>query len=137
MKVFEGEAPMFEKLELTRMAQSLAAHAGNRLGVIARNVANADTPGFKAMDMPDFVKVYDNNLGMQMRATRPEHFAISGVAEGGGLVHSGAGMAPNGNDVSLDMQMMKAVEIRQSHEMALAVYRSTSGIIRASLGRNA
>jgi flagellar basal-body rod protein FlgB len=45
-------------------------------------------------------------------------------------------MAPNGNDVSLDLQMMKAVESRQSHEMALAVYRSTSGIIRVSLGRN-
>jgi flagellar basal-body rod protein FlgB len=119
------------------MAQSLAAHAGSRLGVIARNVANADTPGFKAMDMPDFAKVYDSRAAMQMRATRPEHFAPSGLAAGGGPVHSGAGLAPNGNDVSLDMQMMKAVETRQSHEMALAVYRSTSGIIRASLGRNA
>jgi flagellar basal-body rod protein FlgB len=46
-------------------------------------------------------------------------------------------MSPNGNDVSLDLQMQKAVEARQTHEMALAIYRSTSAIIRTSLGRNA
>ena len=45
---------MFEKLELTRMAQALAAHAGARMAVIAQNVANADTPGYKAKDLPDF-----------------------------------------------------------------------------------
>ena len=47
---------MFEKLELTRMAQGLAAHAGARMGVIAKNVANADTPGYKAQDIPDFTR---------------------------------------------------------------------------------
>lgn len=136
MKVFEGEAPMFEKLELTRMAQSLAAHAGNRLGVIARNVANADTPGFQAMDVKDFASVYEGSIAFPMQATRPGHLTDRTGDTASGLIHSGSGMAPNGNDVSLDMQMMKAVEARQSHEMALAVYRSTSGIIRASLGRN-
>ena len=42
---------MFEKLELTRMAQSLAAQSGARMAVIAENVANADTPGYKAKDV--------------------------------------------------------------------------------------
>ncbi len=127
---------MFEKLELTRMAQSLAAHAGNRLGVIARNVANADTPGFKAMDVADFTDVYNSRDVLHLRATRPGHSADIPVRDALRLIQAGDGMAPNGNDVSLDLQMMKAVESRQSHEMALAVYRSTSGIIRASLGRN-
>jgi flagellar basal-body rod protein FlgB len=136
MKVFEGEAPMFEKLELTRMAQSLAAYSGSRMGVIARNVAHADTPGFKAMDVSDFASVYEGRDGLHPRTTRPGHFVEHTGRDAPRLVHDGAGMAPNGNDVSLDLQMMKAVESRQSHEMALAVYRSTSGIIRASLGRN-
>lgn len=127
---------MFEKLDLTRMAQSLAAHAGTRLGVIARNVANADTPGFKAMDVKDFASVFDGSDPFPLQATRPGHLTDSTKDASVGLIHSGSGMAPNGNDVSLDMQMMKAVEARQSHEMALAVYRSTSGIIRVSLGRN-
>ena len=50
---------MFEKLELTRMAQALAAHAGSRMGVIAKNVAHADTPGYKAQDIADFATVWE------------------------------------------------------------------------------
>ena len=68
MKQVEGEAPMFEKLELTRMAQSLAAHSGARMAVIAENVANADTPGYKAQDLPAFSEVFAE-AGSPMRAT--------------------------------------------------------------------
>jgi flagellar basal-body rod protein FlgB len=126
---------MFEKLELTRMAQSLAAHAGARMGVIARNVANADTPGYKAQDLPSFDKVFAAS-GQDMRATRPGHFGAS--SEGAALLPEQAPgrESPNGNTVSLEGEMVKSVEARQSHEMALAVYRATSDVIRASLGRS-
>lgn len=125
---------MFEKLGLTRMAQALAAHSGSRVEVVARNIANADTPGFRAMDLPAFSSIFDD-AAFRLRTTRSSHF----TNENSQIAHaitSGSGMAPNGNDVSLDQQMMKAIEARQSHEMALAVYRSTSAIIRTSLGRS-
>ncbi|RGP35513.1 FlgB family protein [Pseudotabrizicola alkalilacus] len=125
---------MFEKLGLTRMAQALAAHAGSRVEVVARNVANADTPGFRAMDMPAFASMYEDD-GFSLRGTRVGHI-VNERSLSSSPVMSGSGMTPNGNDVSLDQQMMKAIEARQSHEMALAVYRSTSAIIRTSLGRN-
>lgn len=127
---------MFEKLELTRLAQSLAAHSGSRLAVIARNVANADTPGYRAADMRDFHDLLDQP-GVALRSTRPAHIAGSSDSTDQKQVLSGGPMSPNGNDVSLDLQMQKAVEARQTHEMALAIYRSTSAIIRTSLGRNA
>jgi flagellar basal-body rod protein FlgB len=44
--------------------------------------------------------------------------------------------APNGNTVSLEGEMVKSVEARQAHEMALAIYRATSDVVRASLGRS-
>jgi len=124
---------MFEKLDLTRMAQSLAAHSGARMGVIARNVAHADTPGYKAQDLPPFDKVFAETGAM--RATRPGHLTVA--SEGVAMVpRSAPGReAPNGNSVSLEGEMVKSVEARQSHEMALAVYRATSDVIRASLGR--
>jgi flagellar basal-body rod protein FlgB len=43
--------------------------------------------------------------------------------------------APNGNSVSLEREMMRAAETRQSHDMALAVYGTARGILRAALGR--
>ena len=127
---------MFEKLEITRMAQALASHAGARMGVIARNIANADTPGFKAQDMPDFAKAYAaQSQGEDMRVTRARHFGAGEiVAESIAQDRRGAA-APNGNSVSLEGEMVMAVEARQQHDMALAIYRSSSDIIRISLGR--
>ncbi|HLQ17516.1 MAG TPA: FlgB family protein [Tabrizicola sp.] len=125
---------MFEKLELTRMAQALAAQSGARMAVIAENIANADTPGYKAKDMPAFAEVYES-AGQDMRATRPGHLtaAASGTMPIPDVVRGHE--APNGNSVSLEAEMVKSVEARQSHDMALAIYRATSDVIRASLGR--
>ena len=126
---------MFEKLELTRMAQALAAHSGAQMAVIARNVANADTPGYKAQELPPFAKVFAED-GAAMRSTRPGHLGGHG-ADAPMLPQRAPGReAPNGNTVSLEGEMVKSVEARQSHDMALAVYRATSDVIRASLGRS-
>ena len=127
---------MFEKLEVTRMAQALAAHAGARMGIIARNVANADTPGFKAMDLPDFGETYEAASGAGMRTTRAGHLAGSDAMAKPVARAVGANGSPNGNSVSLEQEMVKAADVRQQHEMALAIYQNTRDIIRASLGRS-
>jgi len=109
---------MFGKLEVTRMAQALAAHAGARQGVIAQNIAHADTPGYRARDLTPFEDTY-------RAGNRPD-----------ALVRPVPGAAsPNGNSVSLETEMVKAVDVKQQHDMALSIYRSVSEIIRASLGR--
>lgn len=125
---------MFEKLELTRMAQALAAHSGARMGVIARNIAHADTPGFKAQDLPSFGKVFAAE-GQEMRATRPGHLHAGSTGAIPAAERAPGRESPNGNTVSLEGEMVKSVEARQSHEMALAIYRATSDVVRASLGR--
>lgn len=126
---------MFEKLELTRMAQSLAAHSGARMAVIAQNVANADTPGYKAKDLAGFAEVFAEEGG-EMRATRPGHLTASSSVAMPMPEQARGREAPNGNSVSLEAEMVKSVEARQNHDMALAIYRATSDVIRASLGRN-
>ena len=124
---------MFGKLDVTRMAQALAAHAGARQGVIAQNIAQADTPGYRAQDVPKFAETYRDEG--TLRATRTGHV-------GGGadvvepVARTVAGSAsPNGTTVSLEGEMVKAVDVKQQHDMALAIYRSVSDILRASLGR--
>ena len=127
---------MFEKLELTRMAQALAAHAGSRMAVIARNVSHADTPGYRARDLPDFAATYAADHGGGLRSTRPGHLgAATGAAPEPQPVARPGTESPNGNSVSLETEMVRAAETRQQHDMALAIYRATSGVIRASLGR--
>jgi len=135
MKWIEGEAPMFEKLDVVRMAQALAAHAGARQEAIARNVANADTPGYQALDLPDFAATYQAAEPGAMRATRPGHLGAQDHAFAPTPRAAGGSGAPNGNTVSLEGEMVKAVEVRQQHDMALAIYRNTTTILRLSLGR--
>lgn len=125
---------MFEKLQLTSMANAMAERAGARMGVTAQNIANADTPGYKAMDLPSFAETYQDS-GPAMRATRAGHLTADDQAAEPILRRAKGGGAPNGNTVSLEQEMVKTATIRQDHDMALAIYRNTSEIIRASLGR--
>ncbi|MDN5787565.1 FlgB family protein [Pseudorhodobacter sp.] len=125
---------MFEKLEITRMAQALSAHAGARMGVIAQNVAHADVPGYKARDVPAFAATYEAASGDGMRATLPGHFGSGDSATAQPIVLRGS-VAPNGNGVSLEVEMVKAAQVRQEHDMALSIYRSTSNILKLALGR--
>ena len=127
---------MFEKLEITRMAQAMASNAGDRMGQIARNVANADTPGFKAMEVASFAEVFREAGHLAMKTTQPGHFGLTEKTARAQPRHSPGSGSPNGNTVSLEKEMVKAAGVRQDHEMALAIYRSTSDIIRASLGRS-
>jgi flagellar basal-body rod protein FlgB len=127
---------MFETLNLTRLANAMAERAGARMGVIARNIANADTPGFKATDLPSFAESYRDG-GLALRATRPQHFGAAAEADPQPQPRRSKGTdAPNGNTVSLEQEMVKMAAVRQDHEMALAIYRNTADILRASLGRN-
>lgn len=56
---------------IKEIAHRMAAHAAVRQSHIARNVANADTPGYRATDINDFAQELDPAVRMQ--ATRPGH----------------------------------------------------------------
>ena len=45
---------MFENLQVFKIAHAMAVHAGKRQSVIAANMANADTPGYRARDVAPF-----------------------------------------------------------------------------------
>lgn len=121
------------KVEVLTMARAMASHAAARQGVIAANVANADTPGYRARDLVSFAEVWQGQ-GMALRATRAGHLG-GGSKAGVGMMPDRLHVSPNGNSVSLEAEMVKAAEARQAHDMALAIYRSLSGNIRATLGR--
>lgn len=128
---------MTDRIEVLHMARQLAEYAAARQSAVARNVAHADTPGYKQQDLPSFSATYRQaETGNGLRMTRPGHLGLATAAtmpqprqvEGGTV-------APNGNSVSLEDEILKSAQIRQQHDMALSVYRTGLGIIRASLGR--
>lgn len=128
---------MLEKLEIFRMAQGLATHASARQSAVARNIANADTPGYRTRDIASFADSYSNALASGgMRATRPGHLdAGTGLPASYRSVAEPAQASPNGNTVSLETEMIKATEVRHQHDLALSVYSTSLNILRTSLGR--
>ncbi len=129
---------MFEKLEIFRMAQAMAVHASARQSLIAENVAQADTPGYKARDIASFAEMYRDQTKPQiLRTTRPGHFGAAPPLQFSEslAVMSDGNESPNGNTVSLEAEMVKAADVRQENDMAIAIYKSALGILRTSLGR--
>lgn len=128
---------MFGKLEIFRMAQGLATHAAARQALIAQNVANADTPGYRARDLASFEEAYQTR-GDGLRATRAGHgFAADAAWQPPAARDADrpGAAAPNGNNVSLEIEMMQAAQVKGDHDRALAIYQKSLDILRASLGR--
>lgn len=127
---------MLEKLETIRMARAMSAHAAERAKVIAGNVANADTPGFRARDVRPFAESYRNAGTNPIWATRAGHFTST---DAGGaatrVTEDQGGRAPNGNSVSLEDEMVKTAETKRQHDISIAVYRSSLTMLRTAMGR--
>lgn len=127
---------MLEVPEVMRMAQELARHSGARQSIVAKNIANADTPGFRARDIESFQKTYQQfETRIEARQTRAGHMeGDNGPARFGTIELTGR-PSPNGNSVSLEEEMVRATRAQSSHTLALTIYKSSLDIIRATLGR--
>lgn len=128
---------MFEKLEIFGMAHAMATHAGARQAIVARNMANADTPGYKARDLKPFAEIYQSNQAPNaLRATRSGHLFGQQEAQSFDPIQDPlARSEPNGNSVSLETEMLRAVDVKRQHDRALAIYKSSLGILRTAIGR--
>ncbi len=125
---------MFQSLDVFRMAHGMAVHAGQRQAVIAQNVANSDTPGYQAKDIPPFQAAMNGDVSNQLRATRQKH--LHGVTSGSPAVETfkDRGQASlDGNSVSVETEMMKAVETKRQHDRAMSIYRSALDVLRRTV----
>lgn len=128
---------MFEKIEMLRMARAMGQHTQARHIEVARNIANADTPGFRAHDLQPFAETYRQaEEGGTLHVSNARHLDAPQWSPGGARVIEVAGpVSPNGNSVSLEEEMVRAAEVKSSHDRSLTIYRSGLDLLRSSLGR--
>jgi flagellar basal-body rod protein FlgB len=124
---------MFQNLDIFRTAMALARHAGTQQALSAQNIANSDTPGYRAREMPEFQDTLRGSFTGQ-RATRDSHFHGTVEHVAASQVRDTA-LDPNGNSVSLEEEMVTATDAKRQHDRALAIYRSNLSVLRTSLGR--
>lgn len=124
-----------ENLGLMKMVHEAARHAAARQSHIARNIANADTPDYRANDITSFADSLQNE-STALRTTRVTHLTPTGPDAS--LYESVERMteaAPNGNNVSLEHEMMESIVAQTQHSTAISIYSSARDILKASLGR--
>lgn len=127
---------MFEKIELINMARAMTDHAAKRQIAVARNVANADTPNYRATDLEAFDDSYRPDSQGEMRTSRAGHLPQPDWSPVGAREIVAEGNAsPNGNSVSLEEEMVKAAETKREHELSLGIYKSALDLFRAGIGR--
>jgi len=128
---------VIDKIEIFKMAGDMASQAIARQSVIARNIANADTPGYRAQDIASFAETYrSNDSQMTMRATRAGHLDVQSTQfSNPETFETDDPASPNGNSVSLESEMVKASELRYQYDLALSIYSTSLGILRTSIGR--
>lgn len=121
---------MTEMPTLMRLAAGAARHAAARQAVIAVNVANADTPGFKARDAAPFAL----EDGLTLRTTRAGHISGSGLAAETFELRD-VPADPNGNNVDLEDQILRGIEASRRHDRAITIYSNALDMLRSSIGR--
>ena len=127
---------MTYELSILSQAQALIRHASQRQTLVAANIANADTPDYRARDLRPFSDTYDASTPPEaLRRTRPGHIDAPRETGPAGPVEPGDASKPNGNNVSLESEMIRGAELRGQYDMALGIYRTSLGILRTSLGR--
>jgi flagellar basal-body rod protein FlgB len=106
-----------------------------RQSLLAENVANADTPGFRSRDLaPLDATVATRNLAPGR--THLAHLA-AGAGPAGPARTTSAAVKPGGNSVSLEQEMMKVSETQLDYQLATGLYSRGIGILKTALGRRA
>jgi flagellar basal-body rod protein FlgB len=96
---------------------------GQRMGVLAANLANADTPGFKARDI-DFAAVLSQSQGdtaLPLEATHAGHITLGGAdSPAGGVKYRNPYQASlDGNTVEMPIEQAAFSETNVRYQASL------------------
>ncbi len=119
------------------------SYLDTRQGVIAQNVANADTPNYRARELTDvdfgaLVKDMVGTSKVHVEKTDPKHMTLNGPPENPRETKREITyeVAPAGNAVIIEEQMVKATETSMDYSLLTNLMRKNVTMIRTALGRS-
>ena len=109
-----------------------------RQQLLAENVANADTPNYRPMDLdePKFDNMSPPGLGpLQLARTNASHIAgFAGDASFQGNPNQYQ-VRPAGNAVNLEDEMLKVASNQMDYQAASQLYTKSLGLISTAIGK--
>ncbi len=108
-----------------------------RQEVLAQNVANADTPNYRPVDLvgPKFQLAAPGLAPLQLARTDPGHLA--GFTDAGDFPNNPNQyqVRPAGNAVNLEDEMIKVAANQQDYQTATQLYSRSLGLLKTAVGR--
>ncbi|HEU0058275.1 MAG TPA: flagellar basal body rod protein FlgB [Hyphomicrobiaceae bacterium] len=104
-----------------------------RQATIAGNIANANTKGFKALDVDPFEKVVDS-ARLAMAATHAAHIGVPAAAAAGPELRAAEAweVTHSGNSVSLEQELIKSSEVGRAYRLNANVVKAFHRMLLAS-----
>lgn len=123
--------------ELSSALRTKMRYLGQNQAVISKNLANSNTPKYKAMELkePDY-KDSSNLHGVSLVTTSPMHIGGANKAPGFKKVQQKDTYetAPNGNNVSIEEQMVKMSKNSLEHQSTANILRKVSSLKNLAIG---
>lgn len=125
---------------LSALRTSMQWHQ-QRQRVLAENVSNADTPGFKPRDLarptPEGLAsgASGASASLAMTRTNAAHIAVSGGSGQFEGKQGGYETRPAGNAVNLDDEMMKVANNQMDYQAATSLYSRSLGLLKTAIGK--
>ena len=116
------------------LAERRLAWIDRRQGLLAQNIANANTPGYQSKDLLPFAQTLARAMP-ELATTNPLH--LNGSADAGGAVsrERPTERAPDGNAVSLEDQLTKVADTENAQALVSNLYKKYLGLFHTVLGK--
>ena len=117
-------------------------YVADRQQVLTQNIANADTPGYRAMELqaPSFSDTLASVQTVQMVGTSPMHMSGTTAAgsTAGKLVinRNPADVSPTGNTVSIEDETRRAAQNAMDYQLVTNVYKTIGGMVMRAAGKS-
>ena len=121
------------RMDLFDLAARRLAWLDRRQGVLAQNIANANTPGYVARDLQPFAQTLAGALP-PLATTSPLHLAGAEPAGTDPRLRP-AERAPDGNAVSMETQLTRIADTDGAQALTTTLFHKYLGFYRIALGR--
>ena len=130
---------MLGDLPLIAAIKNRMQYHQTRQKLLAENVANADSPGYRPKDLKpfDILLAAQQGSGSTQAKTSSGHLG-GNASSGSGLGSQRAGLfekTQSGNAVNLEDEMMRIAQNNSDYQMAATLYGKSLSYMRIALGK--
>lgn len=122
-----------DPIHLFDLAGKQARWLSTDQSVIASNVANASTPGYRARSLQPFSEVLDKT-GLQLASTAPSHLSLDPLQVQAASIkeENPWEVTESGNSVALEQELIKAGDVNRAYSLNTGIVKTFHAMLMSA-----